>query len=232
MPTRIAISQDNSQNQLLASLTPADFSLLQPHLVPIELRVPKQLESPNKPIDSIYFIESGFASVVANGGSRRLMEIGLIGREGMTGMAVLMGDDRSPNDTYMQCSGRGLRVTAANLRGALGRSVTLHGSFLRYGHTFHIQTVQTAVANSRCTVEERLARWLLMAHDRIDGDKVFLTHEFLSLMIGVRRASITETLRNLVDDDLIAIKRGSIAILDRVKLQKRTHGAYVLPKAN
>ena len=78
---------------------------------------------------------------------------------------------------------------------------------MRYGHAFHIQATQTALINGRCTVEERLARWLLMAHDRIDGNELFLTHEFLSIMLGVRRASITETLRMLADGDLIAIKR-------------------------
>jgi CRP-like cAMP-binding protein len=157
------------------------------------------------------------------------MEIGMIGREGMTGLAVLMGRDRSPNETYMQLAGGGRRITVAHLLGAIRQSASLHQSFLRYGHAFHIQTTQTTVTNARCTIEQRLARWLLMAHDRIDGDQMFLTHEFLSLMLGVRRASITDTLRVLVEDDLIAIKRGTIAILDRVRLQKSSKGAYIPP---
>jgi CRP-like cAMP-binding protein len=213
---------------VLAGLGAADFSLLQPHLALLELRVPKQLELANKRIDHVYFIESGFASVVANG-STRPMEIGMIGREGMTGLAVLMGRDRSPNETYMQLAGSGRRITVAHLLDAIRQSATLHQSLLRYGHAFHIQTTQTTVTNARCTVEERLARWLLMAHDRIDGDQMFLTHEFLSLMLGVRRASITDTLRILAEDDLIAIKRGTIAILDRVRLQKSSKGAYIPP---
>jgi hypothetical protein len=147
----------------------------------------------------------------------------------MTGLAVLMGRDRSPNETYMQLAGGGRRITVAHLLAAIRQSATLHQSLLRYGHAFHIQTTQTTLTNARCTIEQRLARWLLMAHDRIDGDQMFLTHEFLSLMLGVRRASITDTLRILVADDLIAIKRGTIAILDRVRLQKSSKGAYIPP---
>jgi CRP-like cAMP-binding protein len=219
--------QADSGSQILASLLPADFRLLEENLTQVELHVPKQLEAPDKRIDHIYFFESGFASVVANGRVQRPMEIALIGREGMTGLAVIMGHDRSPNDTYVQLSGAGQQITAAHLRQAIGQSVTLHHSLLRYGHAFHIQATQTALINGRCTVEERLARWLLMAHDRIDGDELFLTHEFLSIMLGVRRASITETLRMLADGDLIAIKRRTIAIIDRARLQKRSNGAYV-----
>jgi CRP-like cAMP-binding protein len=116
-------SQAKSRNQILANLRSADFSLLEAFLGYVELRVPKQLESPNKRIDDVYFIESGFASVVANGGARRQqIEIGLIGREGMTGLAVLMGNDRSPIETYMQLAGAGLRITAEHLREAIGQA--------------------------------------------------------------------------------------------------------------
>jgi CRP-like cAMP-binding protein len=228
MMTLNSTPRSGSANEVLAGLGAGDFSLLQPHLNVVELRVPRQLEHPNKRIDHVYFIDSGFASVVANG-STRPMEIGMIGREGMTGLAVLMGRDRTPNETYMQLAGGGRRIAVPHLLGAIRQSATLHQSFLRYGHAFHIQTTQTTVTNARCTVEQRLARWLLMAHDRIDGDQMFITHEFLSLMLGVRRASITDTLRILVEDDLIAIKRGTIAILDRVRLQKSSKGAYIPP---
>jgi CRP-like cAMP-binding protein len=217
--------QAESRNQILGTLDPSDFGLLDAHLAPVELRVPQQLEFPNKPIDHVYFIESGFASVVANSYHRSL-EIGLIGREGMTGLAIVMGHDRSPNETYMQVAGKALRISVAHLQDAIGQSTSLHRSLLRYGHSFYIEATQTALTNARYRVEQRLARWLLMAHDRIDGDELYLTHEFLSLMIGVRRASITETLRILAEDDLISMKRGAIAILDRVRLQKATKGTY------
>jgi CRP-like cAMP-binding protein len=219
MATVKSDSQDTARNQILARLAPRDFDLLEPHLVSVELRVPQQLESPNKRISFVYFIESGIASVLANG-RRQSTEVGLIGREGMTGLAVVMGHDRSPCETYMQIAGTGQRITADRLRKAIGQSASLHQVLLRYGHSFYMETTQTAVSNMRGTVRQRLARWLLMAHDRVEGDEVYLTHEFLSLMIGVRRASITDTLRNLAEDELIAAKRGAISIIDRVKLQK------------
>lgn len=217
--------QAKLQNRVLANLAARDFNLIEPFLVKVELRVPQQLELPNKPIESVYFIESGIASVVADGHGRPT-EVGLIGREGMTGLAIVMGHDRSPNETFIQVAGSGLKLPVDRLLPALEQSPSLHRTLLRYGHAFHIETTQTAVTNVRCRVEERLARWLLMAHDRIDGDEIFLTHEFLSLMIGVRRASITETLRKLADQNLIAIRRGAVAIVDRTKLQKTAKGAY------
>jgi hypothetical protein len=113
MMTLNSTSRGGSGNQILAGLGARDFSLLEPHLTLVELRVPTQLELANKRIDHVYFIESGFASVVANG-STRPMEIGMIGREGMTGLAVLMGRDRSPNETYMQLAGSGRRITVAH----------------------------------------------------------------------------------------------------------------------
>jgi CRP-like cAMP-binding protein len=216
----------DTPNRILASLPDADFRLLEPHFVSVQLKVPKQLEAPNKRIDQIYFIESGFASVVANG-SGRPMEVGIIGREGMTGLSVLMGFDRPRNETYIQLTGTGLRIAVAQLRHAIGQSIALHRSLLRYGYAFHIQITQTLFANGRGAVEARLARWLLLAHDRAEGDELHLTHEFLGIMLGVRRASVTDTLRTLAKDDLVALKRSTITVLDRKALQTRSKGFYV-----
>src|SRR4030095_1660525 len=167
----------------------------------------------------VYFIERGFASVVANGTGRSI-EVGLIGGEGMTGLAVVMGTDRSPHDTFMQVAGGGQRISSAKLRGAMEQSPALHRSFLRYGHAFVVQTAQTALANGRSKIEERLARWLLMAQDRLGGDEVPLTHEFLSVMLGVRRPGVTVALNLLEKQGLIRRMRGGVAILNRTALRK------------
>jgi CRP-like cAMP-binding protein len=184
------------------------------------------LEARNKPIDQIFFIESGFASVVAHG-SGRAMEVGIIGREGMTGLAIVLGKDRSPHETFVQLSGAGLRIAASHLRRAVGQSASLQITFLRYAHDFYLQIAQTAVTNGRSTVEERLARWLLMAHDRVDGDELLLTHEFIAMMIAVRRASVTDTLHLLEKAGLIATRRNAITILNRKGLEKSSNGFYV-----
>src|SRR5437762_13047546 len=172
----------------------------------------------------VYFIEAGFASVVANGTSKPSIEVGIIGREGMTGLAVVLGHDRAQHATYIQVAGKGLRISAAKLREANDHCTTLHRAMLRYANAFLLQTTTTALANGRSKIEERLARWLLMADDRIDGDELRLTHEFLSLMIGVQRPGVTIALQELERDGFIAHKRGVITILDRKALQKHSNG--------
>ena len=112
----------------------------------------------------------------------------MIGFEGVTGLAVIMGATRSPNATYIQLAGKGFRISAANLRSAMDKSPTLQKLLLQYAHVFMMQTAQTALANGRNKMEDRLARWLLMAHDRVGGNDLALTHEFLGIMLGVRRS--------------------------------------------
>jgi CRP-like cAMP-binding protein len=217
--------ESRTANRLLSRLSRDELGLLEPHLEAVDLPVRKHLEDRNKAIEHVYFIERGFASVVANG-TGRAIEVGLIGREGMTGLAVVMGTDRSPHDTYMQAAGDGQRISSAKLRSAMEQSPALHRSFLRFGHAFIVQTAQTALANGRSKIEERLARWLLMAQDRLDGDAVPLTHEFLSIMLGVRRPGVTGALDMLEKKGLIQAKRGTVAILNRRGLRKISNGAY------
>ncbi|HEV8391242.1 MAG TPA: Crp/Fnr family transcriptional regulator [Dongiaceae bacterium] len=212
-------------------MSAADFGLVQPHLTHVDLPLRKRLEARKKPIDYVYFPESGFASVVADGHDGRGIEVGLIGREGMTGLAVVMGTDRTPHETYMQNAGTGWRMTAGNLRRVMEQSRTVQQSFLLYGHAFVIQATYTAMANGRSKIEERLARWLLMAQDRVEGDRLTLTHEFLSLMLGVRRPGVTVALNLLERAGLIQASRGAIVIVDRAGLEQLSNGAYGAPEA-
>src|SRR5262249_13154338 len=147
-------------------------------------------ERANHKIGTVYFIEAGLASVVtATGdGKGRRAETCVIGREGMTGIAVLLGVEHSPADTVMQVEGHGQCISADELRRASTMSQSLALSLLRYVHLYIVQTQQTALANAIGKIDERLARWLVMAHDRLEGDVLHLTHEFFSIMLGVRRA--------------------------------------------
>jgi CRP-like cAMP-binding protein len=164
-------------NQLLARLARADARLLEPHLEAVDLPVRKQLQARNRRVERIYFPDRGIASVVANGDTP--IEVGMVGREGMTGISVLLGDDeRAQHETYMQVGGNGRCLAVDRLREAIAKSSALHQVLLRYVQVFLRQTTETALANGRGKIEERLARWLLMAHDRIDGDELKLTHEF------------------------------------------------------
>ena len=172
-----------SKSYSLSRLSRADFRLLELHLEAVDLPLRKVLAARNRRVEQVYFIESGLASVVANG--EQAIEVGIIGREGMTGASVVMGNgDRVPHETYIQMAGHGLRLPAGELRKAVTASTALHHVLLGYVHSFMTQTTQTALANGRSKIEERLARWLLLAHDRVDGDELALTHEFLAVMLG------------------------------------------------
>jgi CRP-like cAMP-binding protein len=214
-------------NRILSRLSRQEFALLEPHLEAVDLPVRKPLEARRKRIDQVYFIESGFASVVANGSSKPSIEVGIIGREGMTGLAVVMGHDRAQHDTYIQVAGHGLRISAAKLREADERSMILHRAMLRYAHAFLLQTTTTALANGRSKIEERAARWLLMADDRIDGEDLPLTHEFLGLMLGTHRPGVTIALQALEKAGLITTRRSHITIIDRKGLEKSSNGTYI-----
>jgi CRP-like cAMP-binding protein len=216
-----------STNRILSRLSRQDLELLEPHLEAVDLPVRKALEARKKRIDHVYFIESGFASVVANGSTKPSIEVGIIGREGMTGLAIILGSNRAQHATYIQVAGTGLRISATRLRKADERSNTLHRSMLRFAHAFLAQTTATALANGRSKIEERLARWLLMADDRIDSDDLPLTHEFLGLMLGTHRPGVTIAVQALEKAGLITTRRSHITIVDRKALEKSSNGTYV-----
>jgi len=220
-------SRRGLQNRILSNLVRADFALLTPHLAPVDLPLRTALETSNGRIDTIYFLDRGFASVVANGSGERAIEVGIIGREGMTGLPVVLGHDRATHETYMQAAGAGWTIGAANLREAIGHSVQLHRALLRCAHAFLMQTTQTALANGRSKNEERLARWLLMADDRMDGGELPLTHKLLSIMLGGQRPAVTLAVQALERKRLISARRGFITILDRKGLVKFSNGAYL-----
>jgi CRP-like cAMP-binding protein len=221
------LSRKTIANHLLTGLADKDFGLLAAHLERVDLPVRKSLERRNKRITSVYFPESGFASVVAKGAGRQGIEVGIIGREGMTGLSLVLGASRPPrNETFIQCAGTGLCLTAARLREAIDQSVPLHRCLLRYAHDFQAQTAETALANGRAKIEDRLARWLLMADDRVDGPELPLTHEFLSLMLGAQRGGVTLAVHALERAGLISTRRAKITIVDRKALEKKSNGTY------
>jgi CRP-like cAMP-binding protein len=214
------------RNRLLLSLGTEDFTALSPHLKRVTLVVRRQLEAPDQPIDHAYFLEDGMASIVARMGTDRDIEVGVAGREGMTGTAIVLGTDRAPHMTFMQVEGWGWQVPADRLRELVEKRAGLRAVFLRYIQTMMIQTASTALANGHSKLEERLARWLLMTHDRSDGAEVRLTHEFLAVMLGVRRPGVTDAMHILEGKGLIKATRGLVLILDRVGLEAQANGSY------
>ncbi|MGX9178254.1 Crp/Fnr family transcriptional regulator [Mesorhizobium sp. BHbdii] len=214
------------RNHVLKTLSSEDFALLQPSIDHVELAIKAQLEIQYQPIEHIYFPEAGIASVVATMTGGRQSEVGIIGHDGMTGLAAVLGQDKSSNEIYIQVAGNGWCLRVDDLRVALSKSPTLRASLLRYAHAFLVQSSRTALVNGHSKIEERLARWLLMVHDRIEGNKIYLTHEFLATMLGTRRPGVTTALQMLEYRGLVQARRGEITIVDRPGMIELTHGAY------
>jgi CRP-like cAMP-binding protein len=211
------------QNLLLARMRRDDLDRLAPGLEPVTLQIREVVVPAGEPIAHVHFLEEGLGSTVV---PHDPVEIGMMGREGLTGVSVLFGVDRSPHETFMQVGGGALRIEAGRLRAAMDESPGLTAHLLRYAHAFQVQTAQTVHANSRFKLETRLARWLLMAHDRMPGDEIPLTHEFLAIMLGVRRAGVTVALHALEGERLIRARRGSVTVVERPGLEAAAGAAY------
>lgn len=222
--------QSALRNRLLKVLSPDDFALLQPHLEPVVTELRKSLIMPHEPVRELYFPEVGFGSITISGSGGQV-EVGLVGREGLVGaLPVLLASDRTPHECFVQNAGEMLRIETVALCSAVSQSASLHKLLLRYVQVQFVQTAQTAFANATYTLDVRLARWLLMCRDRIDGDDLHLTHEFLSIMLGVRRPSATLAVQALEGLRLIRARRGKITILDREALAAVADDSYGLPE--
>lgn len=220
------------KNRLLRALSPADVGLLAPNLERVELRLRHPLEMAHQPIELVYFLESGLGSVVARKEGGNTVEVGLFGRDGMTGTSIALGDTESPFDCFTQMEGSALRISADNLRKVMAVSVAISDLLQHYARSLGIQTTYTALANSQIKLEERLARWILMVDDRVDPDCFFVTHEFLAMMLGVRRPGVTVALQILESSRLIKSQRGEIVVKDRDGLIRLTRAHTVQPRQN
>ncbi|MGB3245689.1 MAG: Crp/Fnr family transcriptional regulator [Sulfitobacter sp.] len=219
------------QSNLVSTLSGADRKLIEPHLTPVDLDRGMVLEEADAPIKLVYFLNSGVGSTVAATTNGRGIEVGLFGLEGMSGSAIAMHDRHSTYETFMQIGGTGQSIEPDKLIELMQESPSLQRHLLHYARVMMTQTSQTALSNGQSRLEERLARWLLMCHDRISGDAIRLTHEFLSVMLGVRRAGVTVGTQVLEGKGLIRADRGRIVILDRDGLVSEAQETYGIPEA-
>jgi CRP-like cAMP-binding protein len=226
----VASTHNSTRNRLLAALSREDFGRLQPHLRPTELPLKTDMELPHERIDFVYFMEAGIASVVATLADSTAAEVGLIGCEGMSGTAVVLGGDRSPHSTYIQVTGEAQRLPVNELRRAMDASGSVRTLLLKYVQVFMVQTAHTAIANARAHIDQRLSRWILMAHDRTRDNTLPLTHEFLALMLAVRRPGVTEALQSLRRQKLIDSRRNQIVVLDRKGIEQAAGDSYGMPE--
>lgn len=224
------VAASSIRNRILTALSPADFRLLEPHLETVSFPVRHRLEIRNRPIKTAYFPEHGIVSVVAGGPQDKNIEVGIIGWEGMTGLPIVMGTDRSPVGTYVQVDIDGQGIAAEHLCAAMRSSASMQRVFLNFAHIFSVQAAHAALANGRAKIEERLARWLLMALDRANGSELLMTHEVLSIMLGVHRPGVTVALQFLQSQGLIRMERGNVIIVDLQGLTKAAGRFYGGPE--
>jgi len=215
-----------SRNRLLMALPPASRARLWPQLIPVRLDLHQVVQRPEQPVGTVYFPETGWLSMLAMLEDGDGAEVGLVGREGVTGLPVILGDDRDDLEAIVQCPGAALSMEADALRAAMADDPTLRTLLLRYVLLHHGQVARTAACNGRHQIDQRLARWLLMAHDRAEGDQYPITHEFLGMMLGVRRAGISVAAGALQQAGLIRYRAGQMTILDRPGLEASACECY------
>lgn len=214
------------QNQLLRTLSDSDLALIMPHADRVPLHVRQVLETAHQKIEYVYFLESGLGSVMAGKESGSAIEVGMFGRDGMSGTSLVQGDTESPFDCIIELEGDAIRISTEDFENAMHQSASLKNLMARYAHALGIQTTYTAWANAEITLEQRLARWILMVNDRIDDHHFRVTHEFIAMILGVRRAGITVALKLLEMRLLIKIQRREIFVLDWQGLSDLTKGGY------
>ena len=212
-------------NRLLAALPPKEYQRLRPHLKPVTLTPKQVLYREGASAESVWFPQQGMISLVSVLESGRAIEIGIVGSEGMVGTATCMGG-KAPCEAMVQLTGSALRMEAGVLSREFKRGGALQDLFLHYAQALYVQVSQTAVCNGSHKLDKRLARWLLMTHDRAGADRIELTHEFIAIMLGVDRSGVTLASITLQDAGLIKYSRGKITILDRRKLEAASCECY------
>jgi CRP-like cAMP-binding protein len=218
--------QANVRNRLLKVLAAEDFAHLAPVLRPFELVFEQVLHAPDEPILHVDFPDDGMVSMIAALEDGQALEVGIVGREGLVGLPVLLSDGNASTEALVQAPGTAWRAEAAAMKAVFDARAGVRAVFLRYAQAFHVQGAQTAACNGRHELEERLARWLLMAYDRANGETFSMTQGFMALMLGVRRAGVSVAAGILQKAGVIAYERGFITVLDRPRLEAASCECY------
>lgn len=216
------------RNKLLQHLNAETIARLE--LRPVELERSREIEYPGQPIEHLFFLETGIGSMTTTFQDGSQVEVGMFGFESVMGASALIGTKRSLNRVYMQMEGRGHSCTTAIATREFLRREKFHDLVLRYVQAQLIQTSQSAGCNAKHEADQRMARWLLLCHDRAESDVLPLTHDFLADMLGTSRPTVSLTAHDLQERGLIEYKRGNIRLLDIPGLQQISCECYRVVK--
>ncbi|HEY0323058.1 MAG TPA: Crp/Fnr family transcriptional regulator [Pyrinomonadaceae bacterium] len=219
-----------NENYILAHLPREDYERLRPHLEPVKLRHSQILHEAGEIMDYVYFPQNAMVSLISHTSEGQSIEVGVVGFEGMAGISAVLGVDRSPHEAMVQIPDGGVQLRVRTLREEFKRGGALHDLLLRYTQGLLLQTSQVAACNRLHSLSERLARWLLMSYDRCACEDLPFTQEFLALMLGVRRAGVTEAAVILQTEGYINYQRGHIKIIDKEGLKQYTCDCYGIVK--
>lgn len=217
-------------NKILGALPQEEFDRLRPHLREVSFDIGHIIYQPEEAIESVYFVNRGIVSWLAMLEDGNTVEAGVIGPEGVAGVAALLGAKSTPNQGLAQSDIVASRIATRDLIGEFRRNGELNRMILRFVHSMFTQVAQTAACNRLHTLDQRLARWLLMSHDRSTRDGFRLTQEFLSRMLGVRRAGVSVSANSLRQNGLIDYHRGHIEVVDRSGLEAAACECYQIVK--
>jgi CRP-like cAMP-binding protein len=214
------------QNKLLQLLPSSTMQKLSPYMVYVDLPLKHTLARPDTAAEFVYFLEAGVVSMISILENGTQIEVGLVGSEGFIGLSVLFGAPTSSLEALVQVSGQALRLPAEKFREVLRDAPELYNLLLRYVDSFVLQISQAVSCNGRHLVEQRLARWILMTHDRVGGSRFTMTHDFMACMLGVRRSGVTTAIGVLQQAGLIQAGRGSMQVIDRAGLETASCECY------
>ena len=203
-----------------------EFARIVDKLHRVELSLGESLHRAGEPIENVFFVESGFISALTMLSDGAPLEIGLIGAEGAAGVSVILGATNSYSETMCQTGGGAYRIGVVALKDVVARAPHLRDLLLRYTHVFHVQVAQTAACNAHHELGQRLARWLLAAHDRSGVAELSLTQDLIAVMLGVRRSTVSIAAGTLQKAGVIRYQHGRITILDRTGLEDAACECY------
>jgi len=221
-----AKTNDALKNHLLAALTDNEFANIQSKLELVSFKLGEVLYESGDKLDGVYFPTTAITSllyVMENGATA---EIGVIGNDGVTGHALFLGGDSMPNRAIIQSAGEAHLMKAKDVKAEFALGAMFQKLLLRFTQALMTQISQTAVCNRLHTVEQQLCRWLLLSHDRLDSDKLVMTHDLISNMLGVRREGVTLAAQKLAKRKLIKNVRGTITVIDRQGLEDAVCECY------